>query len=112
MCPTYATTRLVCQSVMTYNIETHTGFEAFLRMCVWLLLADHTFQGTVAGFRKLCTETHTGFEAFSRMCVWPCVQTTRFKALWQGFGNCVPRHIQDLRAFCVCVSRADKEALG
>ena len=31
--------------------------------------ADHTFQGTVAGFRKLCTETHTGFEDFLRMCV-------------------------------------------
>ena len=38
------------------------------------------------------------------MCVWPCVQTTRFKALWQGFKKRVLRHIQDLRAFCVCVS--------
>ena len=49
-------------------------------------------------------ETHTGFKAFLCMCVWPCVQTTRFKALWQGFKKRVLRHIQDLRHFCVCVS--------
>ena len=66
--------------------------------------ADHTFQGTVAGFQKTCIETHTGFKGFLRMCVWLCLQTMHYKALWQGFKKRVLRHIQDLRAFCVCVS--------
>ena len=41
--------------------------------------ADHTFQGTVAGFQKTCIETHTGFKGFLRMCVWLCLQTMHYK---------------------------------